>query len=88
MLSSPLREFDSENQMPVSKPVHLLARLGRIRSVDEADKGKALRPASVSIFGEEYSCDATKTLEQVSEFLFFGHFGNLVLVGVVSECAP
>jgi hypothetical protein len=72
-----LRKLDLENKMLVAEAVDLLARAGGVSSIDKRNEREALCAAGLAVFGQEDAGDAAEALEDVAQFLLFGHFGDL-----------
>ena len=76
-LSTLLRKLDSQDQVIVPKPVHLLGSSNGVITISVTDESKALCSTSLAVFRQEDSCDTTCTAEQLAELVLFCVLGYL-----------
>lgn len=77
LLSTLLRKLDSQDQMPKTVPIHLLARSCGVAAIRVRHKCKTLGPTRFAVFGEEDASDPAVALEHFAKIGFFGKFGDL-----------
>lgn len=57
--------------------IQLSTGTGSIVSVEVTDESEALGQICFSVLRQEYSCDFSKSLEEIAKLLFLGQLGDL-----------
>ena len=76
-LSSLLGKLDAENQVLETKAIHVRASLRSVVAVRVGNEGKALGHTSLSVLGQEDSCDVTVSAEECAKLVLLCKLGNL-----------